>query len=77
MSSPASLDAALGPAALEVLSAAAEAISANLRQALRGLCLAAVGLGVILCVTAVLAGLQELGQSPSRADLPPGQILYR
>lgn len=77
MASPANLDAALGAAPLEVLSAAAEAISAAVGQALRGLCLAAVGLGVILSVTAVLIGLQELGQTPSRVDLAPGQVQYR
>ncbi|MDA0336713.1 MAG: hypothetical protein O2782_16235 [bacterium] len=59
----------------ELISVVVDGLSAACRQALTGMCLGAVGLSVILSVTAVLIGAVELGIVASGPAVPPGQIL--
>lgn len=61
----------------EVSSTAMEACAGAMRQAARGVCLAVLGFAVILSVTSVLIGIQELGATANGATIPAGQIQYR
>ena len=60
----------------ELPAAVVDSLSAACRQALAGACLGAVGLSLILSVTAVLIGAVELGIGTAGPAVQPGQILF-